>query len=125
MLSTNIIEHWTALNMHMRKSSEECNSTSEIDSDIFLENQEEMRNIPKIPSSPKLSYRTNGSIEGNVESFVYTTNIGGLLSRRDHRYEINHNQWWIRDDAETIGMPDWPSNHPEYHRRFKLREEKK
>lgn len=75
----------------MRKSSEECNSTSEIDSDIFLENQEEMRNIPKIPSSPKLSYRTNGSIEGNVESFVYTTNIGGLLSRRD-RYEINHNQ---------------------------------
>lgn len=107
----------------MRKSSEECNSTSEIDSDIFLENQEEMRNVPKIPSSSKLSYRTNGSIEGNVESFVSTTNIG----RGDliHRYEcLTISDESIRDDAELIVMPDCPSNHAEYHRRFKLREKK-
>lgn len=117
MLVTNLIEYYTAPSTHdMVKSSEEYKCTSEIDSDVFWESQEEIRNLPKIPLNSKFKDQTNASIEGNMESFDNTMNIGqGNLI---HHYEYLSDES-IRDDAESIGRGRMSSS-AEYYGRFKI-----
>lgn len=77
MLVTNIIKRYIAPSTHnMMKSLEECKSTNEIDSDVFWESQEDIRKLTKIPLNSKFKDQTNGSIDGDIESFDSTMTIG-------------------------------------------------
>lgn len=99
----------------MKSSEKYGNSTSEIDSDIFSE--QEVRNLPKIPSNLKLRHETNGFIEGKMKSFGDATNIG---QRSSHCYKFLSDES-TGDDLESIGQDRMSSNHADY-RRFKWEE---
>lgn len=116
MLVTNIIKRYVAPSTHDMKSLEEYKSTSEIDSDVFWESQEKIRKLPKIPLNSKFKDQTNGSIDGDIESFDSTMNIGQDNSIRHYEYLSDES---IRDDAESIGRGRMSSN-AEYRRRFKM-----
>ncbi|EFN61957.1 Gametocyte-specific factor 1 [Camponotus floridanus] len=104
--------------------SEKYKYTSEINSDVFSESQEEMENLSKISFNSKLRNQTNGFIKGHVESFINTMNIG--QSSLMHRYD-NLNDEAIGDDMESIAssIGQGRMSNTDYHRRFKMREGKK
>ncbi|XP_029168508.1 gametocyte-specific factor 1-like [Nylanderia fulva] len=117
MRSTVEASYIQPLNMRDKKNlSKEYNSTSEIDSDIFSE-EEEMRNLQKFPLSSKSRYQTNGFIqEGKMESFVSATNIG---PRSLNHYNFLSDES-TADHTQSIRQGRISSNHTEYYsRRFK------